>query len=86
MTRGRRGPYRKDQSGTVTQHMPHGKIFKARPDRKDPDKWHIEIYTEGKHSGGISLAITSFNANAMARLLSKVNYSNHPRSGGDYGY
>jgi len=82
----RRGPYKKVQSGTVVQRMPHGKVFKARPDRKDPDKWHIEIYTEGKKSGGISLAITSFNANAMAHLLSRVRYGMHPRSGGDYGY
>lgn len=73
------------KSGTVTQRMPHGKIFKAQPDRKDSDKWHIEVYTEGKRSGGISLAITPFNANAMARLLSRVHYGTGPREGGNYG-
>jgi len=66
------------QSGKVTQRMPHGKIFKARQDLWDSDKWHIEVYTEGKRTGGISLAITSFNANAMARLLSRVNYNKYP--------
>ena len=82
----RRGPYKKDQSGTVTHRLPHGKIFKARQDLWDPDKWHIEVYTEGKRSGGISLAITSFNANAMASLLTKVNYGTGPKTGGKYAY
>ena len=67
------------KTGRITQRMPWGKVFKARQSKKNSDKWHIEIYVEGEQKATMAMSITSFNANAMAHLLKRVNYPKDPK-------